>query len=95
MTIASRAAGQKSQYWAKAQKGEAAHGATSTVDFAPDWAGEAIDSASLRADTSNSLLDLFTPTVTARSPQRPLDIPDAMNSHYGVTQWSKQTQHAR
>jgi hypothetical protein len=57
VTIASRAEGQKSQYWAKAQKGEVVHDATSTVDPAPDRAGEAIVSANPRADMSSSLLD--------------------------------------
>jgi hypothetical protein len=57
--IASSAAGQKSQYWAKAQNGEVVHDATSTVDPAPGRAGEAIVSPSPRADTSSSLLDHY------------------------------------
>jgi hypothetical protein len=59
VTIASRAAGQKSQYWAKAQNGEVVHDAASTVDPAPGRASETIVSASPRADTSSSLLDHY------------------------------------
>src|SRR5271156_2444604 len=54
-----RAAGQKSQYWAKAQNGEVHNAATSAVDPAPDWADEVIVSAIRRADTSGSLLDHY------------------------------------
>jgi hypothetical protein len=58
--MASRTAGQKSQYWAKAQNGEVVHAAaTSTVDPAPDWAGEVIFSTIRRADTSSSILDHY------------------------------------
>jgi hypothetical protein len=46
VTIASRAAGQKAQYWAKAQNGEVVHNATPTVEPALDRASEAIVSAS-------------------------------------------------
>ena len=53
VTIASRAAGQKSQYWAKAQKGEVVHDATPTIEPALDRASEAIVSASARAGTSS------------------------------------------
>ena len=59
VNMASRAAVQKSQYWAKAQNGEVLHAATSTVDPAPDWADEVIVSAIRRADTSGSLLDHY------------------------------------
>ena len=58
VNMASRAAGQKSQYWAesqywaKAQTGEVVHAAASTVDPAPDWADEVIVSVIRRADTS-------------------------------------------
>lgn len=53
VTIASRAAGHKSQYWTKAPNGEVVHDVPSTVDPAPDRAGEAIVSASPRAHTSS------------------------------------------
>jgi hypothetical protein len=53
VTTASRAVGQKSQYWAEALNGEAVHDATSTVDPAPGRAGDAIVSAIPRADTSS------------------------------------------
>jgi hypothetical protein len=54
VTIAWRAAGQKSQYWPKAQNGEVVHAATSTVRPAPPTgAGEVIVSAIPRPDTSS------------------------------------------
>jgi len=59
VTVASRAAGQKSQYWAKAENGEVVYHATSTVGPAPGRASEAIVSSSPRADTSSSLLDRY------------------------------------
>jgi hypothetical protein len=54
VTTASRAAGQKSQYWVNTQNGEVVHDATSTLD-----PGEVIVSAIPRADTSSSLLDHY------------------------------------
>jgi hypothetical protein len=49
--MASRAAGQKSQYWAKAQKVGVIHDVTLTVDPAPDRAGEAIVSAGVGTES--------------------------------------------
>jgi len=71
VNMASRAAGQKSQYWAKAQNGEVVHAATSTVDPAPDWADEVIVSAIRRADTSSSLLAHYS-TCSRHQSARPL-----------------------
>jgi hypothetical protein len=54
VTIASRGAGQKSQYWAKAQNGEVDHAATSTGRPAPPTGTrEVIVSAIQRPDTSS------------------------------------------
>ena len=59
VTTASRAAGPKSQHWAKVPNGEVVHNATSTVDPAPNRASETIVPVSPRADTSSSLLDHY------------------------------------
>jgi hypothetical protein len=70
VTIASRGAGQKSQYWAKAQNGEVVHAATSTVRPAPPTGtGEVIVSAIRRADTSRSLLGHY--STCSRHPSGP------------------------
>jgi hypothetical protein len=66
MMIASRAAGHKPQYWAKAPNGEVVHDATSTVDPAPDRPAETIVSASPPPGTSSSLLDSFAPPLAPR-----------------------------
>jgi len=80
VNAASRAAGQKSQYWAKVPNGEGVHAATSTVDPAPKLAVAVIVSAIRRADTSSSLLAHYStcsrhPSGTApnglKQPSRP------------------------
>jgi hypothetical protein len=68
--MALRAAGQKSQHWAKAQTAEVVHAATSTVRPAPPTgASEVIVSAIPRADTSSALLDHY--STCSRDPSGP------------------------
>ena len=73
VNMASRAAGQTSQYWAKAPNGEVVHAATSTVDPVPNSAGEVIVSAIRRADTSRSLLGHYSTCSRRRRAQSLMD----------------------
>jgi hypothetical protein len=83
VTIASCAAGQNSQYWAKASNLEVVHDATSIVHPAPVWAIETIVSANPRPDTSSSLLDHYS-TFHATSRARPCCFPSLCLSTGGV-----------
>ena len=72
VTIACFAAGQRSQYWAGAQREWGFSCFTSTVEPAPHRAGEAIVSAAPRADTRSSLLN-FSYVSAGDSNPKPLD----------------------